>query len=221
VTRRAGSSAADGGRTETGFGDLLVGVRFKIHDGPTALSLEGDWNPPMGYNRNLSPRIGDGLSSVSGRLELGTHIGSHAFFELEGGYRTFLDKIAPTDQMLGGATLGLWFGRSLLLAGRYEGRFGKSSSDSSYQALVEKTPSGSVWASSDAAPGTTNDQVTTHRAGPMLVYRVDDRLDLIAGSMHTASAKNALHVDQFYVAVAVKQTRLSRLQGLLGSSHNP
>ncbi|HTM57437.1 MAG TPA: transporter [Candidatus Udaeobacter sp.] len=221
VTRRAGSPAADGGRTETGFGDLTVGIRFKIHDGPTALSLEGDWNPPLGYNRNLSPRIGDGLQSASGRLELGAPVASIGFLELEGGYRTYLDKVKPTDQMLAGATLGFWFRRSLLIAGRYEGRFGKESSDTTYRALVETTPQGTTWPSSDAVPGTTNDRVTTHLAGPMLLYRIDDHLDLIAGSMHTASAKNALHVDRFYVAVAVKQTKLGHLRGLAGGTSSP
>ena len=225
VTRRAGSAAADGGRTETGFGDLLVGVRFKIHDGPTALSLEGDWNPPMGYNRNLSPSIGEGASSLLGKLELGSPVGRHGFLELAGGYRSYLDKLAPTDQMVADATIGFWFGRSLLIAGRYDGHFGRPSADSIGTDPVTRRPivTKHLWRvlPGDATPGTTSDQVTTHRAGPMLVYRVDDHLDLIAGSMHTASAKNALHVDQFYVAVAVKQTRLSRLQGLLGSAHNP
>ena len=220
VTRRQGDATADGGHTETGFGDMLVGVRVKLHDGPTALSVEGDWNPPMGYNRHLTPSLGEGASSVLGKLELGTAIGTRGFLELEGGYRAYLDKLAPTNQMLAGATLGLWFGRSILLAGRYEGAIGAASADS-ISSLGVVTDHLYRVLPGDASPGTTSDRVTTHQAGPMLVYRVDDRLDLIAGSMHTASAKNALHVDRFYVAVAVKQTHLSRLRGLLGSARNP
>ena len=55
----------------------------------------------------------------------------------------------------------------------------------------------------------------------MLVWRVDDRLDLPAGSWSTAMAKNTLHYDQVYVAVTFKQTRLNRLQGFLGGTKAP
>jgi len=220
VTRREGAPSAEE-RSETGFGDLLVGVRFKLKDGPRALSLEGDWNPPMGYNRNLSPSIGVGASSLIGKLQFGAEMGSRSFVELEGGYRYYIDKVSPTDQMVAGATVGFWLGQSILIAGRYVGHFGKSSQDTTYQALVNTSPQGDTWSTSDAVPGTTNDAVSTQLAGPMLVYRIDDRFDVIAGSLHTASAKNALHVDQFYVAVAVKQTHLNRLRGLLGNTRNP
>jgi hypothetical protein len=57
--------------------------------------------------------------------------------------------------------------------------------------------------------------------GPVLVWRVDDRLDLVAGSWSTAMAKNALHYDQVYVALAFKQTKLNRLQGFLGGTKAP
>ena len=62
---------------------------------------------------------------------------------------------------------------------------------------------------------------TLHLAGPVLVWRVDDRLDLTAGSWSTAMAKNALDYNQVYVAVAFKQTRLNRLQGFLGGTKAP
>ena len=55
-----------------------------------------------------------------------------------------------------------------------------------------------------------------HLAGPVLLYRVDDRLDLMAGSWSTAAARYAPHYDQVYVALAFKQTKLNRAQGFLG-----
>ena len=69
--------------------------------------------------------------------------------------------------------------------------------------------------------GDLSPERTLHLAGPVLVWRVDDRLDLAAGSWSTAMAKNALHYDQVYVAVAFKQTRLNRLQGFLGGTTAP
>jgi Putative MetA-pathway of phenol degradation len=210
VTQRGGSPADGNGRTETGFGDLQLGVRVGLREGPSALSIEADWLPPLGYDRYLKPPLGDGASSLQGRLQYGAPIGSRGFYELEGGYRMYIDKLAPTNQTLTGATLGFWVGKSVLLAGNYQGHIGGASKDTSWTALPGA-----------AVPGTTNDQVTTHLVGPMLLYRVDDRFDVIIGSMHTASAKNAFHMDQLYVSLALKQSRLSRLQGLAGTTRNP
>ena len=204
VTRRTGGAGFN--ETETGFGDVRFGLRRRL---ASSAALEVQWNAPMGYDRRLVPNLGEGRQSFVGTLELGSAIGRRGFIEVSGGYRYYLDKFAPTNQALAGGTLGLWLGSRLLAAGRYQGAFG-AKSDGDYQAL-----------NGDAVPGTTNDQISVHLAGPMLVYRVDEHLDLIGGSLHTASAKNALHVDQFYVALAVKQTRLNRLQGLLGGTRQP
>jgi hypothetical protein len=64
-------------------------------------------------------------------------------------------------------------------------------------------------------------KVETQFAGPRLTYRVDDKLDAFAGSWHTPSGRNSLHVDAYYVGVSWKQTKLNRLQGFLGGSKRP
>jgi hypothetical protein len=38
----------------------------------------------------------------------------------------------------------------------------------------------------------------------------------MAGTSHTFSAKNALHVDRIYVAIALRQSKLGPLQGFMG-----
>jgi hypothetical protein len=221
VTRSVDNSAAGPPRSETGFGNLLVGVRFKLLGGARALSLEGDWIPPLGYNRNLSPALGVGAQSLMWKLAFGAPVGKYGFFQLEGGHRFYLDALAPANQLVAAGDVGVWFGHSLLLMGRYDGTFGENNQGNSYNALIQKTPQGAIWSTSDAVPGTTTNQVTTHLLGPMLVYRVDEHLDLLAGSMYTVSAKNALQVSRYYVAVAVKQTKLGPLQGLLGGARKP
>ena len=256
VTRTPGGTGSLSHTTETGFGDLNVGVRFKIHRGKSPLSLQVGWNPPMGYSRTISPRLGEGASNAVANLEWGTAIGHAGFIEIGGGYRYYLDKVsvqvpdavttagslvtvklksksialhAPTDQMLASATAGFWIGHSLLLGGHYEGSFARRSWYRGVATLIDLNgPLPKLTQLSpfdplpgEAAPGSSSDEVSVHLAGPQLLYRLDDRLDLIAGSMHTMSAKNALHVDRFYVAVAVKQTKLNRLQGLLGSTSKP
>ncbi len=238
VTRRFGGTIGTL-PTQTGFGDLLLGLRFGIFRGLVPTSLELDWNPPMGYSRDSVASIGDGNSNVVGRLQIGTPIGHVGFLELEGGYRYFLDKnvrlgpltpqgmypvievMTPSNQMIGGATLGFWIGHSLLFSGRYVGSFSAATQVGSPLIYTVDTATKFPELRGDAVKGTTNDQVSQQMAGPQITYRLDDRMDLIAGSMHTLSAKNALHVDRFYVAVAVKQTKLNRLQGLLGGTGKP
>jgi hypothetical protein len=221
VTRRTGNNAFN--HTETGIGDLTFGLRAQVHGGPTAVAFELDWNPPGGYKRSLAPRdkkgrslavtgdtalagipdvaelaptLGAGQQDLTGTLNLGTHI-PHGFLELAGGYRYRDPNERLASQFLMNADIGFWLGPSLLAGGRYQGAI----------------------ASGDGR--TASDKVTEHLAGPLLVYRVDNHLDLIAGSLHSASAKNALHMDQFYVGLTVKQTRLNRLQGFLGGKQAP
>jgi hypothetical protein len=215
VSHRLGASP-DSGRSETGFGDLLFGVRFKLRDGPHPLSFEADWRPPLGYNRNLAPRIGDGASSVVGKLMYGATLGVSGFLELEGGYRAYTEKQAPANQVLVSGTVGLWMGDTWLLAFNQNASLAQASSGRTYQALYIKTPDGRPWTTSEAEAGTTNSQVSIQTLGVTLLYRLDQHLDLLAGSTHTLSASNAAHEDRFYVALAMRQTKLGPLQGFMG-----
>lgn len=204
---------------DTGLSDLLLGLRYKILGGSLGLTLEADWIPPLGYNRNLSPGLGDGYQEVDGALAAGGGIGRRVYLQGSGGYRyRFFDtpfkseKPAVLDdsgkvvtpatllewqqQVTGGADVGVWLGPSLLVVGRYAGFV-------------------------TVAHGSLSSKVELHRVGPEVLYRVDDHIDVFAGSMHTASAKNALHTDEYYVGVAYKQTRLNRLQGILGGKREP
>lgn len=226
ITRRSG--LPDAQWTDTGFGDLLIGARYQLAGGDrTALALEASWKSPLGYStalrlpapvvaavdamlgaglsegdsvnliRNTAPpRMGQGQQDAQGLLWWGTTLpGVQGFLELAGGYRYRMD--APGDQALARARLGFWFGSSLLVAGRYEGEIAVGDGD------------------------TAADEITQHLAGPVVVWRVDDALDVFAGSLHTASAENALHRDQFYAGIALRQSARNRLQGLAGGTKRP
>ena len=213
ATRRVGATST----TSTGLEDFLFGFRYGLHQGSSALAAELDWQAPLGYSRQSSlfadPLRTGGLEQLSLSLLYGTPLAKRGFLQLGAGYGyRYLSlsrkgKSAPAggpdaakelwgNSVLGSADLGLWMTRSLLLAGRYS-----AAVTTSHGELYPKR--------------------TVHLAGPMLLWRVDERLDLSAGSWSTASAKNALHYDQVYVALTLKQTRLNRLQGFLGGTKAP
>ena len=221
VTRRR-DPALDEGPTQTGLGDALLGLRYRLANGPTAAALELEWKAPLSYERNRflthadsvvagdtngdgdsldanvarqlgSPVLGDGQQDLTLSLLLGKTL-SHGFVQVAGGYKYRFET--PTDQIVFGADLGFWLTPSLLLAGRYQGEVAKKGDR-------------------------PTDDPDEHRVGPLLVYRVDDHMDLFAGSMHTASAKNALHKDEIQVGFAFRQTKLHRFEGFLGGTAAP
>lgn len=222
VTRRQVSGPAL--PTATGFADALIGFKYRLANGGTAAALELGWRPPLSYERNLflthqdsircgdadgdgdsldancvrqtgEARLGDGINDVSLALHLGSAITSRGFVQASGGYRYRFED--PDDQVVVTADAGVWITRSLLLAGQYVGEFASTNSER------------------------LTDKISRQRAGPTLLLRVDDRLDVFAGSMHTADARNTLHTDEYHVGITFKQTGLHRLQGFLGGVASP
>ena len=222
VSRRLGAAAGRELPTQAGLGDALVGLRYRIARGSTAAAIEVDWKAPLGYERDRflthadsvaagdisgdgdsldanaarqlgSPVLGDGNQNVIVSLLLGTTL-PRGFVQIAGGYEYRFEE--PKDQIVMAADVGFWLTRSLLLAGRYQGEM----------------------AGDGVRP---TDDPDLHLVGPMLVYRLDDHMDLFAGSLHTASATNALHTDEIQVGFAFRKTKLSRLQGFLGGTSAP
>jgi hypothetical protein len=213
VTRR--DARAQG--TATGFQDVRLGMRYNLMDGASAMAVEAMWSAPAGYNRHLDSlglQLGDGLQELSASLALGTGMFKRGFIEGSFGYGyrylaigqrdkgpvvagdPHTAKYQWSDHLLASADVGLWVRPSLLIGGRYRGSLALSN--------------GPLAKESDA-----------HLVGPIALCRVDDRLDVLAGSWTTASGTNSIHFDQFYVGVAFHKTKLNRLQGFLGSKQAP
>jgi hypothetical protein len=204
--------------TQTGLGDLVLGLRYRLMSGSTAAALQVDWKLPMSYERNhflpsdstlaahgistpldsnavrqlSEPVLGDGQQDVTVSLLLGEVVG-RGFAQVAGGYKYRFED--PSDQLVLSADAGFWM-RSLLLGVRYQGEVATGSD----------------------LPTADPDE---HRVGPWLVYRVDDHMDLFAGSLHTFSAANQLHKDEIQVGFAFRQTKLGRSMGFLGGSAAP
>jgi hypothetical protein len=224
VTRR--SSGGEVNRTDTGISNVEIGMRIKMAGGPSAAALQITWYAPAGYNRKYlitssqiasadagecaglsgadsincvrqmaPPRLGPGEQEVATEIHWGTSIKRfNGFLQASQGY---LYRGQLAGQALFSADLGFWVGKSLLVAGRYRGAI-------------------------DVGRGPTRaDDVEEHLAGPVVLYRLDGGMDVFYSSLHTATARNALHADRFYVGVAFKKTELDRLQGYLGGTKQP
>lgn len=225
VTRTFEGAAAYSNRT--GFSDLRLGVRQRLMGGAgSAIALEAAWKAPLGYDRTVRltvaqrayvdalhpglgpadsanaarqaapPRLGEGQQDLEGRLHVGLAMpGMRGFLQFAGGYRYRFEE--PEDEILAGAAIGFWLTERLLLSGHYDGRL----------ALGADEP--------DA------DAYTEHLAGPRLTVRVDDRCDVIAGSLHTPAGENVPHKDLVYVGFVLKQTGYDRYQGFVGGTRRP
>jgi len=182
--------------TETGFGNLQLGFRFKLHDGPTALALQTDYIAPMGYQTRTFPTLGGGVAVARQQLLYGTGIKRWSTIVEAGlGYNSYFQGLR--SQISATATVSQWFGSSLLVSGHFFG----------LQTL--------------AATKDTPEDFRFNEVGPEVRYRVDDRLDVFAGSNHLASGRNFTHPDQYYVGMSFRQSKRNRLQGLLGTKTRP
>lgn len=198
--------------TSSGFGDLDLGLRLSLANGPRATAVQLRWTAPAGYNPDIPPGLGSGLQRLSAGLETGAPLGGRGFVQAGGAYeweyKTIGSREAVPDGWTGpltgkqdwadhavvDAALALWMG-NLQVAGLYYGAF--------------PVETGRPY------------ETTTQLAGPRITYRVDERLDAIFGSWHTPGGQNVPHLDQYYAGVAWKSTKLSRLQGFLGGARRP
>ena len=229
-----------GSKTSTGLGDLDFGIRYGMHLGHAPLALELGWCAPLGANRKLFPGtsgtggadgtsygaqasgpvrdssafFNSGLQSLSAALELGGTAGKRTYWTVGGGYRTtYLTpgaraaKDRYADFATGVASLGIWLGPHLLATGGFAGQWPMSQGNR-YDRI--RAP-----IAGDHGPDLES---AVMLAGPRFTYRLDDGLDLFAGSWHTTSGRNVLHTDQFYAGIAWKQTGLDRLAGALGGT---
>lgn len=229
-----------GSATSTGLGDLDFGFRHGMHLGTLPVAIELGWTTPLGGNRRLFPGttggggldgtsyprqatgpvrdssafLSSGMQTLSASLHVGAAIGRSAYLTFGGGYATrFLSvgarKVTDrwADFATGSASLGFWYGKNLLVSGDARGEWTMSQGE-----VYDRIP----------APITSGNgpdlESVSLIAGPRLTYRVDERMDVFAGSWHTPSGRNVLHADQYYCGIAWKQTGLDRLAGALGGT---
>jgi len=222
-----------GTSTSTGLGDLDLGVRYRLKGGSAPVSLAFGWTAPLGANRKLFPGTdGDGgtdpasyppyslsnasdtslyfnqgLQSLRAGVAFGGRAWKSAFWTAGGEYRyrflEFLssDPSSHNASFIGAdASLGWWVQRSLLVTGLFQGEWVMNQSENYDRDLAaDRDPERLL-------------------AGVRATWRVDDRMDVFAGSWHVTSGANVIHYDQYYFGIAWRQSSLSRYAGAYGGT---
>jgi hypothetical protein len=189
-------SASSSFQTETGLADLQLGLRGKlIDDGRMGLTVQAEWRAPLGYQRDLIPRLGPGQQNVGGKVSFGTSFASiNSYLEFSSTYTVRFED--PPNELNDDATFGVWAGPAILL-----------------QALYLDGYSMGKW---PASSGRAEYQTNFHSGGLGVTYRVDDRLDVFAKSLIQFAGRNVEKSNRYAVGVAFKNTHFNRLQGYLG-----
>jgi hypothetical protein len=233
IENRGFTRFTGGTSTSTGLGDIDLGVRMRLKGGTAPASLAFGWTAPLGANRKLFPGLGgdggtdptayppyslsnasdtslyfnQGLQSLRVAADLGGRAWKGAFWTAGGEWRYRFLEFLSTKQsshnarFIGAdASLGWWVQRSLLLTGMFQGEWLTSQSQNYDRNL-----------SSDRKPKRL-------LAGVRATWRVDDRMDVFAGSSHVARGRDVIHYDQYYFGIGWRQSSLSRYAGAYGGT---
>lgn len=88
---------ADGVETsETGVGDIDVGLRYRLIDGPVIVSVQGLFKAPYLYDEDSELPLGNGQEDFEGKVLFGKSFGDLGYGGLELGYRFRTDD--PVDE---------------------------------------------------------------------------------------------------------------------------
>ena len=106
------------------------------------------------------------------------------------------ERAVWSDRLAASADAAFWVSRSVLAGARYRG----------FVTLSR---------------GQLTPDINLHQMGPMVLYRVDDRLDVYAGSWIATAGRNTSRANEAYAGLAFHKTKLNRLQGFLGGKQGP
>ena len=90
-------NTANGVTTDNfGVGDVDLGLRYRLIDGPFIFSVQGLFKAPFLYDEDADLPLGNGQIDVEGRALLGKSLGKLGYFGVEAGYRFRADD--PVDE---------------------------------------------------------------------------------------------------------------------------
>jgi hypothetical protein len=230
--------------SSSGLGDIGLGLRYSLAKGVLPMALELGWTAPLGTNRKLFPGssgsggtdptswadlalfplaqdsstyFNTGLQSLGVRIDVGGSVGDRTYWTAGAGYRTryftFLarkedDRFADFREI--DAELGYWLSKDILVTGLFSGEW-QSREGTTY----DRIPKSGI---TESQPELLSKELLV---GPRITYRLDERMDVFAGSWHTWNGENVLHQNRFFLGIAWKNSSLHRLAGALGGTKAP
>jgi len=163
------------------------------NDTQPGLVLDGGWKAPLGYEKELQPTLGNGRQEVFAAAHIGIELPLiNGFAQGSRGFR-FVGELGDV-RVNSTADLAGWIGNRVLVGGRY---------------LDE-----GVWSSNSAI----SEAPHSYAAGPVVLVRMDERLDLSLGSFYRWAGRNVDKTFGYYLTVSFRQTKLNRLEGFLGTT---
>jgi len=97
VPYRELDNTTDGFTTSnSGLGDVDIGLKYNISDGPFVVSVQGLVKTPFLYSENADLPLGNGQLDYEGRLLVGRSLGKFGYFGAEVGYRHRAEE--PVDE---------------------------------------------------------------------------------------------------------------------------
>ena len=82
--------------TNSGIGDVDIGLKYNISDGPFVVSVQGLVKAPFFYSENADLPLGNGQLDFEGRVLVGRSLGKLGYFGVEAGYRYRAEE--PVDE---------------------------------------------------------------------------------------------------------------------------
>lgn len=82
--------------SNTGVGDIDLGLRYRLIDGPVIVSVQGLFKAPYLYSEDAELPLGNGQEDFEGKLLIGKSFGKLGYGGLEAGYRFRTDE--PVDE---------------------------------------------------------------------------------------------------------------------------
>lgn len=82
--------------SNSGIGDVDVGLKYNLSDGPFVVSVQGLVKAPIFYSEDASLPLGNGQFDLEGRLLVGKSLNKLGYFGVEVGYRYRAEE--PVDE---------------------------------------------------------------------------------------------------------------------------
>jgi len=121
-------NTSDGVTTSgSGIGDIDVGLRYRLIDGPVIVSVQGLFKAPYLYSEDSELPLGNGQEDFEGKLLFGKSFGAAGYGGLEVGYRVRTED--PVDEFRFLVEYGIDVSEKAYLRTKLDGIHAASSTD--------------------------------------------------------------------------------------------